>query len=60
MGTTVTSIKVDEQTWKLVKIRCIELNIELNEALSMALKLWLKSSKKSKLHNLDNVGGNKQ
>ena len=42
MGNVVTSLKLDEDVWKQVKIRCIENGISLNQAVTQALRLWLK------------------
>ena len=43
MGKTVTSLKVDDDIWKKMKIKCIELDIELADAVTDALKGWLKT-----------------
>lgn len=42
MGKTVTSLKIDEDIWKQVKIKCIEKDIELGLALDQALREWIK------------------
>lgn len=42
MGNIVTSLKIDETVWKQVRIRCIEKDIEYNQGVNEALRLWLK------------------
>ena len=42
MGITVTSLKVDDDIWKQTKIKCIQNDMELADAVTEALKEWLK------------------
>jgi hypothetical protein len=46
MGRTVTSIKVDAETWKKVKIEAIKQEKQLSEILDLALKIWLSNQEK--------------
>jgi predicted transcriptional regulator len=48
MAKTVTSIKVDEDTWKKIKIQAITQEKQLSEILDDALKHWLKVQEKQK------------
>jgi len=48
MGKTVTSIKVDEEMWKKVKIEAINQDRELYDILEEALKNWLSLQGKGK------------
>lgn len=48
MAKTVTSIKVDEDTWKKVKIQSITQDKQLSEILDDALKNWLSIQEKKK------------
>lgn len=40
-----TTIELDEELWKEVKIKCIELDITNKTALNKALAMWLKRTK---------------
>ena len=42
MAKTVTSIKVDEDVWKKIKIEAINQDKQLSEILEKALEDWLK------------------
>lgn len=41
MGKTVTSVKIDDDTWKKVKIEAIHQDKQLSDILDEALKNWL-------------------
>jgi len=45
MAKTVTSIKVDEDTWKKVRIEAINQDKQLSDILAEALESWLKMQK---------------
>lgn len=42
MGKTVTSVKIDDETWKKVKIEAITQDKQLSDILTEALESWLK------------------
>jgi len=48
MGKTVTSVKIDDDTWKKVKIEAIHQEKQLSEILDEALKNWLTVQGKKK------------
>ena len=48
MGKTVTSVKIDDDTWKKVKIEAINQERQLSEILNEALKNWLTVQGKEK------------
>lgn len=41
MGKTVTSLKIDDDIWKEIKIKAIQQDKQLTEVLDEALKNWL-------------------
>jgi predicted DNA binding CopG/RHH family protein len=41
-----TSLKIDEEVWKAVKIKCIEDGLEISEYLERLIKKDLKGKKK--------------
>ncbi len=45
MAKTVTSIKIDEDVWKKIKIEAINQDRQLSEILEKALEEWLKMQK---------------
>jgi hypothetical protein len=48
MAKTVTSLKVDQDTWKKVKIEAINQDKQLTDILDEALKNWLTVQGKKK------------
>lgn len=48
MGKTVTSVKIDDDTWKKVKIEAITQERQLADILEEALKNWLSVQVKEK------------
>ena len=48
MGKTVTSLKVDQDTWKKVRIEAINRDRQLTDILDEALKNWLTVQGKEK------------
>ncbi len=41
-----TSLKIDEEVWKAVKIKCIKMDLEISEYLEKLIKKDLKEKKK--------------
>ena len=42
MGNTVTSWKIDEAIYKKFRIRCIEKDVGISEAVEQAMEMWMK------------------